>query len=334
MMKVLVLGRNEILHATVDRIVKKTDHEVVGIITAISAPEYKKKEEDFKKLAQFCGAKFHLTQQIDNTAIGIAQDTKADIVVSINWPGIVQDKFINIFKYGVLNAHFGDLPRYRGNAVTNWAILAGETQVVLTIHKMEGEKLDSGDILLQKHYPLTGDTTIDDINRFAEDNIPKMFCAVIDGFECGRMKPTPQSATGLTPFRCYPRIPRDGKIKWSLPAEKIHALVRSLTKPYSGAYIYFRSDDGELKKLYIWKTRIVSENSNDVGVPGHIIKNDTETGESWVFTGEGVIALINVSNGEHSEIFMPGKKWKSIRFRLDIDLHEELFQLYIRTKIE
>lgn len=331
-MKLLVIGRNEILFATARYLIQNTSHRIVLIMTGPARPEYKKKEDDFKRLSAECEAGFWFTRGIDDQARRIAKDSGAEIGISINWVSVLDQSFISLLPNGILNAHFGDLPRYRGNAVTNWALLMDEKEIALTIHRMQGGEIDSGDILCKKRLALTHETTINDINMFAETNIPPMFAEVIGRIESGTLEATPQQETGLQPFRCYPRLPRDGRIRWDQPARKIQALVRSLAKPYSGAFVYYRPNEEGLEKLFVWETRVVCDHTQDLGVPGHVIMNDPRSGESWVFTGRGILALRTVSHGEDGPVFKPGKVWKSIRMRLEMDLEEELFHALKRPR--
>jgi methionyl-tRNA formyltransferase len=86
---------------------------------------------------------------------------------------------LNQFKYGIINAHAGDLPRFRGNACPNWALLVNENKIVLTLHKMTVD-LDAGPILLQRQYPLNTNTYIKDIYEFLSENVPTMFVQEVE----------------------------------------------------------------------------------------------------------------------------------------------------------
>ena len=323
-MKILILGRTEILYETAVRMSKH--HHICGIITAKHAPEYLKTEEDFKKLAFQLKCPYIFTNRLDETVNKFIQEVRPDIGVSLNWTTVIQQETIGLIPHGILNAHFGDLPRYRGNAVINCAILCHETFVCLTIHFMEPGGLDSGDIIIQRHMPLDEKKTVKDILDFATCNIPEMFLAAVNGIEDGSLQPEKQNTRGKTAFRCFPRLPVDSKIDWLLPAKEIDALIRASTHPYSGAYTYLKVYD-QIRKVYIWQSRIVCEDTVDIGSPGHIIKNDHANGESWVFTGKGILAIQKVQYEDGAE-FAPGKTWRSIRMRFGIDVEAELMNIY------
>ena len=154
-----------------------------------------------------------------------------------------------------------------------------------------------------------------------------LFTQALDGLESGRLRAQPQDEESTPPFRCYPRLPRDGRIEWSAAAAQVHALVRALTRPGAGAFTYYRTADQTLEKLYVWKSRLVEDFNNDVGIPGHVIHNDPGAGESLVLTGMGVVALCEVSHGLSARPFAPGRVWTTPHLRLGMDVEEELFRL-------
>src|SRR5690606_22857566 len=110
----------------------------------------------------------------DPARIEQARQCGAQVAISVNWPSLIGPAMRAVFKYGVVNAHAGDLPRYRGNACPNWAILAGEERIHVTLHRM-GDGIDDGPILLQRSMPLAPQTYVTDVYRFLGDAIPEMF---------------------------------------------------------------------------------------------------------------------------------------------------------------
>ena len=114
-MKILILGRTEILFDTVLNLSRQ--HRIVGIITARAAPEYSKTEKDFEKLAEELGCPFLLKKELDNEVESFLTASGPDICVSLNWVGVIRQNILSRIPMGILNAHFGDLPRYRFHAV-------------------------------------------------------------------------------------------------------------------------------------------------------------------------------------------------------------------------
>ncbi len=323
-MKVLIIGRSEYLYDTA--IALSNDHVICGIVTAKASPEFDKNENDFRKLAKKLGSRFIFKNKIDNKILGVIDALKPDIAISINWVSILNKEMTDRFRYGILNAHFGDLPSYKGNAVINWALINRAKSISLTIHTMKPGIIDDGKILMKLPIAISNNTTISDIVEFCRKNIPLMFVKVLKIISKKKSEVPKVRFKAKDPFRCYPRLPEYSKIDWNRSAEDIHALVRASAKPYSGAYSYMKIN-GIIKKVYVWETVLQSSKTKDKAVPGHIIKNDSQTGISSIFTGEGIIGLKSVQyDGE--EIFKPGKKWKSIRIHFGIDLEAEIISLY------
>ena len=322
-MDVLVLGRTEVLYEAAELIAGR--HRVVGIVTAPAAPEYKRTERDFENLARRLGCPFLLTHRVDGILLDFIRDAGAQIAVSSHWVANLGADVFALLPQGILNAHHGDLPRYRGNAATNWMVLRHERRVHATIHFMEPGELDAGDIVARRAMELSEDTTIGQIFDFIERNIPAMFVDILDRISQGTLSRIPQHDAGATPFRCYPRLPAHSRIDWTQPAREIHALVRASSRPFSGAYSYLKLD-AAVRRLTVWKSRVVAEQSDDIGMPGHVIRNDNATGESWIYTGRGILALQRVQL-DGGDAFMPGKVWKSIRIGFGIDVEAELIEL-------
>jgi methionyl-tRNA formyltransferase len=323
-MKVLILGRTEYLYDTAELLSKS--HTVCGIITAAAMPEYDKNENDFKSLAEKLGSPYLFSNTINDDVKKFIQEANADVCISLNWKTVLKDDIISLFPHGILNAHFGDLPSYRGNAVINWAILNNEQSIAVTVHQMVPGEIDSGAVYCKKYMELGENTTIGEVVAFCRVNTPLLFLEAVNGIENGTAKPVQQSELTPKPFRCYPRVPEYSKIDWTKSAREIHALVRASGKPYSGAYSYMKIN-GEIKKVYIWKTSVIADSTDDIGEPGHVIKNDNVSGFSHVLTGKGIIA-IEEAQYENEETFLPGKVWKTIRLHFGIDTEEEMMNIY------
>ena len=287
-MRLAALGRTHWLY---DSILAAVDagHEVVLIGTCPEALEYKTNAECFRNIASNIGADFFCDTNINKTQyIQMIESSGADVAISANWIGIIGDKVRAQFAHGIINAHAGDLPRYRGNACPNWAILNGETEVVLTMHEMS-QALDAGPILLQKHFPLSSSTYIFDIYRFMEQAIPSMFVDVLDGISRGTLHPRPQPADEALSLRCFPRLPTDGKIDWTNAAENICRLIRASAEPFAGAYTFVGGT-----KIILWRARAERLQYPYLGVPGHVAIRCVDRGELYVITGDGVLVVEEV----------------------------------------
>lgn len=322
-MRIMILGRTEVLFESARRLAQQ--HDIVLIVTAPAAREYKRNEEDFQRLAAELHCECLVARRLGDQEIAAVTRARPDIVVSMNWVSVVDGRLIDAVPGGVLNAHFGELPRYRGNAVINWAILKREPRIAFTIHYMLPDELDAGPIAAQEFIALTQSSTIGELLAAAESRVPALF---VDAVALASGQRPAMESSAEPGFRCYPRLPVDSKIDWSASASDIDALVRASGPPFGGAFTY-QNIDGRLRRLTIWASRVVAQATDDVGSPGHIIRNDSVTGESWVYTGAGILALMQVQYDDE-DAFAPGRVWKSIRVRLGVDLEELVLRLQRR----
>ena len=324
-MKIAALGRTEYLYKSILEL-KKRGFEVVLIITCQEAPEYKKGVEDFRSLAKKIGADFLNTEKINNQKVKqLIKKDQPQIAISVNWRTLVSEEIIKSFPLGIINAHCGALPRYRGNAVPNWAIIRGEKEIVVTLHLMQKE-LDAGPILLKKKMFLTDQTYIGDIYKFIFDNLPDMFNQAIKGLAGGKIKPQKQSKNPKLSLRCYPRVPKDSEINWQKSAIEISRLVRASAEPLFGAYTFL---DG--RKLKIWRAYPEKSNFPYLGIHGQVAERRKKEGEVAIITGNGFLVI------EKAEIENQGKKEatdiiKSNRDRLGFDIMTAIEKLEQKIK--
>ena len=295
-MRVAVLGRTKILYDTIDK-VKDAGHEIVLIGTCKAAIESEIREADFEKKAKEMGIPFFYDSKINaDPVLSMLREAEADIAISINWVTVIEDEAIESFKYGILNAHCGDLPRYRGNACPNWAILNGEKEYGLSIHFMVPGELDSGNIVIKKKYEINKGTTITDVYNNLENEIPELFCEALDAVLVNG-KYEIQSTNPKDALRCYPRIPYDSIIDWNQPCDNIIRLVNASTLPFEGAYTFYDN-----RKLYIHEAVSSSYEYPCCVVPGQVIFVDKINGEVRIAALDGFIKIehFHVGGGKNT----------------------------------
>ena len=318
-MRIAALGRTHWLSDSIHAL-RNAGHEIVLIGTGPAAPEYSVSEKDFEALASELGCPYFCDVSLNRDEhLARIDAAGADMAISVNWPTLIGRAVIDRFRHGIVNAHAGDLPRYRGNACPNWAILSGEDKVVLTLHQM-GEGLDDGPVLLKKVIPLTQESYIGDIYRLLTEAIPKAYVEAIDGLSRGTLKPEPQTRDPSVSLRCFPRIPQDAEIDWALPATALARLVRASAEPFRGAFTHL----GEVP-LTIWRARAGVLGYPALGLPGQVVSVDAKTGEVAVLTGEGTL-LLEVVESDGGRI-APSSIIRSGRIRLGRHLSERVGEL-------
>ena len=213
----------------------------------------------------------------------IAQAQPDCVVISsyhrIIGPGVIAaSKFINV--------HYSPLPRYRGRANVNWAIINGEREAAITIHTIVPE-LDAGNILYQEAIKIGPDDTVGDLydrlNSLQRDNLGDAVARHLDGY-AGIPQDESQATYGCT------RVPADGEIDWSATTAKIYALIRALSPPYPGAHTYLGT-----RRLTIARARPVDGPPRYVGrVPGRVVGRARDAFVN-VLSGDGALRIFEVS---------------------------------------
>lgn len=318
-MKIAVIGRTQLLYDTAVLFAQK-GHSIVLVATAKPAPEYTVGPEDFARLAKKHGATFLQGTRLIEHADAI-RAAGADIAISMNWPAVLGADILGLFPHGILNAHPGDLPRYRGNACPNWAMLNGEKEVVLTIHQMAAGELDSGDILLKGSVPLTDETTIGQVYQSLEAMMPGLYLKAAEGLLDGSITPQPQSTNPADILRVYPRLPQDSLIDWHIGADAIVRLVRASSEPFSGAYTYYNG-----ARLAVLEAKPGRFDVPSQAAPGQVTAIDRDAGTVSVAAGDGFVTLCRVVYNS-VEYARPAEVIASMRARLGMQAQDEVAAL-------
>lgn len=270
-MKIAIIGRTELLYETVLQL-KKAGHEIGCILTAKEAPEYSKTADDFRELATSLKIPFAQGSQAKDY-IKFLKNVNADIGISTNYTGIIPQTVIDLFPLGILNAHGGDLPRYRGNACQAWAILNGETRIGLCIHRMIGGELDSGDIIARDYLPIDHTTKVTQVWQWMASRAPHLMLEAVQQLgNDPKYILEKQSKDPALALRCYPRRPEDARIDWNKSAIDVLRLINACNKPYAGAFCFY-----EKTKAIIWDAEIEEDKAKFCAVPGQILRFDETT---------------------------------------------------------
>jgi len=177
-----------------------------------------------------------------------------DFIFSFYYRSILGAPLLRIARLGALNMHGSMLPKYRGRAPVNWAILRGERETGATLHYMV-ERADAGEIVDQLAVPILQD-----------DDAREVFAKVTVAAETVLARSLPGLIAGTAPRRIQPIEPghyfgrrrsEDGRIDWAWPAGQIHNLVRAVAPPFPGA---FADVGGE--RWWIHRTRVATRSAS------------------------------------------------------------------------
>lgn len=313
------LGRGELGYSVLKGMLKDSEIKVPIIISCDSSPEVKYDTDDFQLIAKNHGIPFYRSNNINDTKyINILKDMNLDLVVAMLWLNTISSEVIITSKNGFLNCHSGLLPKYRGNACANWAIINEEKEFGITTHFMEGGELDNGPIIIQKTRPINNSTTINDLMSDFNKIGKELVLESIELIKKGNLEITIQKDEEAS--YCYPRLPFDGEINWDNSSKEIDLQIRSSGKPYPGAYTFFsdKKDNDEIKKIIIHKAHIKSHPlKNYYAKNGHLLR--LKNGKSWgVVTGDKKLIIleeIEINN----KIYSPNEYFTSVRYRLGLN---------------
>ena len=263
-----------------------SDHVyVAGVVAHPSDPEDGVRYDSVYEFAQKAGIPVIRGRGKNNLVHEFAANSAADLFWVTDYRYLLPTSLVSMAPLGAVNLHPSLLPRYRGRAPLNWAILQGETQLGLTAHFI-ADGVDEGDIILQKSFELSSDEDVGD----ALDNLLPLYRQitneVIEGFVANRqVQRIPQMSDGQSAYAA--RRPEDGKVDWSKPAVTILNLVRAVTRPYPGAFTFLGG-----RKIQIWKAALSQRSL--LGQPGQLI--DLNGGRPVVRCGSGALEIVECSD--------------------------------------
>lgn len=222
----------------------------------------------------------------DTSLAGVAravEDTDPDAVVVSSYDRILPADLIAARPF--VNVHYAPLPRYRGRATVNWAIINGDRNCAVSIHSLEPE-LDAGGILFQQLVPIGPSDTVTDLyGRLNAIQRVELAAAVARRLAGDRGQPQDEDRAT---YACA-RLPEDGEIDWAGSADAADRLVRALTDPFPGAYTWLG-----LRRLVVRRAEPVHEPRYEGRVPGRVTRVDRATGAVDVLTGDGALRLHEV----------------------------------------
>ncbi|NNG06224.1 MAG: methionyl-tRNA formyltransferase, partial [Desulfobacteraceae bacterium] len=217
---------------------------------------------------------------------------KPDLIIVVAFGQILKRDLLIIPEWGILNIQASRLPKYRGAAPIQWAILNNESKTGLTVMRMD-EGLDTGPILFQREVPILQDETAGQLHDRLSQLAGDVMVKAISHMAKSQVKEIQQDDSSATYASKIERS--DSLVDWKQPAIKISCLIRALD-PKPGAYTLL-----EGKQVKLFSSTVVDKGGLD-GVPGRVVRH---TGEAiHVDTGQGMIGI--------REIQYPGKKRLSI----------------------
>lgn len=248
-----------------------------------------------------------------------------DLLLVAGWSRLVPQPVLDAVSVGALGAHGSPdgLPKGRGRAVLNWALIEGATEFHLSTFFLE-PGVDDGDIVATTTFEVTEFDTASTLRYKTWMAYTNAVLEHFDAIVADTFEPEPQQSTGAT---YYPkRQPEDGAIDWDQPTEWLHAFVRALTRPYPGAFTYL--DD---KRLEIWAAQPFDDRLTfDTGTPGRVIKVFCD-GELLIETRDSALLVTEYDGIETGDI-TPGDVFRSVDHQETLEAIRSRYPDFVQDK--
>ena len=272
-------------------------HEVAAVVTQPDRPRGRGKELQMtpvKVQALAYGIPVYQPEKVKDPAfVEILRNLQPEVIVVIAFGQILSRDILDLPPYGCINIHASLLPKYRGAAPIQWAVIDGEKETGVTTMMMD-VGLDTGDMLEKTIIPLdpkeTGGSLFDKLSQAGGP----LILSTLEKLKAGTAVRTPQTDEDSTYAKMLTKSL--GQIDWSMEAAAIERLIRGLN-PWPSAYTFVHG-----KTLKIWDADVLKE-SSDGAAPGQIIRTDPHS--LIVAAGEALLSI--------RELQLQGKK------RMDVE---------------
>ena len=187
-----------------------------------------------------------------------------DLILSVYYRNMISSRILALPRLGAFNLHGSLLPKYRGRAPINWAVLHGESRIGMTLHRMV-KSADAGAVVDQEGVEIGPRDTAEQAFRKVLPCARRVLARQIDALLAGTAKETPQDETQVTYFSG--RTPEDGRIVWTQTSAQIFNLIRAVTDPYPGAF----TEVGAFRLMVWWAEPDSLATRGRRGRPGEVL---------------------------------------------------------------
>lgn len=247
-MRIIFLGTAAFAVPTLEKLLSWDKGKVVAVVTQPDRPVGRHQQLEvcpIKKTALQAAIPILQPEKLSASpqTIENLRTLNPDICVLVAYGQILKSETLTLTPMGIINLHASLLPKYRGAAPINWAIINGDTVTGVTTMKV-AEGMDTGDMLLKREIPIGLNDTASELAKTLSHVGAQLVIETLEGILAGSITPQPQDNAQAT---LAPRLTSEvGNIDWSNGPLQVHNLVRGLI-PWPGAYSYF--DDTRVKIL-------------------------------------------------------------------------------------
>ncbi len=292
-MRIVFMGTPASAAATLETLLGGPD-EVVGVVTQPDRPAGRGQDSmpsPVRRTAAAAGIPVLTPRKMKDPGLleGL-RGWRPDLVTVVAYGRILPQAILELPPLGCVNVHYSLLPRYRGAAPMQWAILGGEAVTGVTTMRLVAE-MDAGPILLAEEVAMEPDETAATLEARLVPVGARLLMATLEGVGAGSLTPRPQDPAGVT---FAPMLRKeDGLIDWARPAREIERRIRAFT-PWPSAFTYW---GGKLVKVHGAELP-AADGARESKAPGTVVRAGTD-GIS-VAAGAGELLL--------TELQMEGRK--------------------------
>ena len=310
-MRVVFMGTPDFAVGTLEALLQSR-HQVVAVVTQPDKPKGRGKAMQFTPVKEVAvREEIPVLQPKKVREPEVVEEIRQfhpDVIVVVAFGQLIPKAILDMPQYGCVNVHASLLPKYRGAAPIQWAVIDGEEKSGVTTMQMD-EGLDTGDMLLTEEVVLdpqeTGGSLFDKLSEVGAGLLLK----TLDDLEAGNIHPQKQPAESTTAYAAM-LTKKMGEIDWTQSAVQIERLVRGLN-PWPSAYTHLGQ-----KTLKIWRAAVRTSMKQEKE-PGTVILIDKK--HFGVQTGDGMLEIL--------ELQLEGKK------RMDADAFLRGYQMEDGTKL-
>jgi len=226
-LKLLIASSSLLAIPLFTEIERSSKHQILGVLTNPDKPTGRGQKIESNELALWATKKNYPTYKPSNSVEieSVISELNPDLIITMAFGQLIKHNELLVPKYGWINIHFSVLPKWRGAAPVQHAILQGENQTGVTIFKLD-EGMDTGPVYASKSVSINSNESTHEVLERLSVVGAEMTIEVLDLVESG-VEPTPQASSGSS---MAPKIKKsDGKINWSLTTSEIHNRFRALS---------------------------------------------------------------------------------------------------------
>jgi methionyl-tRNA formyltransferase len=262
-MRVLFIGTGKIGVLVLRWLIESQEHELIGVVTQPDKPvgrDQRVEAPPIKAALTDHGVRILQPKRIKNEeAVAEIRALAPDVIVVMAYGQILPRAVLEIPRIACLNLHASLLPRHRGAAPIQAAIVAADRETGITVMYMD-EGLDTGDVMLERPIEVATEETGGSLHDRLAEIAPGALKEALARLEAGIAPRIPQDSSGAT---YAPKLERGhGRIDWSEPARLIERKIRAFN-PWPGAFTILRHEAGTERKLKIYRASVVPAEGSD-----------------------------------------------------------------------